>query len=329
MKDSMPALCSPASVTRTQVAGFDAFVLDSGPISALVIPELGGRVWELHDKVRSRQWIWHRSGVPLSKPVPGAVYDDVWAGGWEELFPNDAPTSFEGRVLPDHGEWWASDWSVSRLCDGPVAILEMSARLSVRQVLCTKEFRIDKGSDTIEAVYRIENLEPEPFHFLFKQHFPVAITPACSLALPGGSVTPVDAQFGNILPAKGPFDWPFATGRNGAMVDLRVIPPSSSRAREFVYVSGNGAVNWCGIDDHEHAATLRMSYDATAMPFLWLFLSYGGWRDCYTAVLEPCTNMPKDLEQARRLGDCARLDRGSTFQTSFRVSLGALPPSWL
>ena len=54
---------------------------------------------------------------------------------------------------------------------------------------------------------------------------------------------------------------------------------------------------------------------------VWLFLSYGGWRDIYTAVLEPCTNMPKDLADAVRLGQSARLTPGEEFVTTVSVTL--------
>jgi hypothetical protein len=58
-----------------------------------------------------------------------------------------------------------------------------------------------------------------------------------------------------------------------------------------------------------------------------LFLTYGGWRDCYTAVLEPCTNMPKDLAEAVHAGQSARLDAGDVFHTSVAVTMGGLRPT--
>ena len=79
--------------------------------------------------------------------------------------------------------------------------------------------------------------------------------------------------------------------------------------------------SWCGIDDADKGASLRLRYDKHTMPYLWLFLSYGGWRECYTAVLEPCTNMPKDLASAVRLRQSARLDVGAVFQTRVSVTL--------
>jgi hypothetical protein len=132
----------------------------------------------------------------------------------------------------------------------------------------------------------------------------------------------VDPRFGNLLPAAEPFEWPLAQTRNGA-VDLGHVPPAESRRREFLYVR-RLADGWCGVDDTDAGASLRLSFDRRQMPFVWLFLTYGGWNDLYTAVLEPCTNLPKDLAEAAHLGQSARLDPGATFETSVAVSLEGL-----
>jgi hypothetical protein len=123
-----------ATVSRDVVGGFEVLVLENSQVRASVIPSLGGRVWELLDRVRGRQWIWHREDVPLAVSPSGTSYDDVWAGGWEELFPNDAPGDFEGRALPDHGEWWTTAWTVAEASDGAEAVVRLVADTRIRRV---------------------------------------------------------------------------------------------------------------------------------------------------------------------------------------------------
>ncbi len=306
-----------AVVRHQRVDGFDAVVLENARLRAVILPELGGRVWELRDLVRDRQWIWHRDGVPLAPAGAGRGYDDVWAGGWEELFPNDAPGRFEGRELPDHGEWWTLGWEVTADASTTAATVRLAANTRARATRCTKTFTLEGDGGQLQVAYRIESREPEAFHFLFKQHLAVAITPACRLALPGGTVTAVAPDFGTLLPGPGPFRWPLA-----GEVDLRNVPAAASRGREFLYVSDLPAP-WCAVEDRTADASLRMDFDARKTPYLWLFLSYGGWRECYTAVLEPCTNLPKDLGDAVRAGQSARLEPGSAFETVMTVTLGS------
>jgi hypothetical protein len=281
-------------------------------------------VWELHVVVRKRQWIWHRHDVALEASARDSNYDDRWAGGWEELFPNDAAGEFEGRQLPDHGIWWSTAWSVEAVTmSDEGASVRLVADTMAPASFCAKEFTLDNDSATFAVSYRIESRERNPFHFLFKQHLPVAVAPQCKLILPGGLVTPVDPAFGSLVSGGPPFPWPAVERSPGRRVDLRDVTDPSRREREFVYVSGL-TDGWCGVDDPRVGASLRLGYEASKLPFVWLFLTYGGWRDCFTAVLEPCTNMPKDLATAVRLGQAARLPAGGMFETRATVRLDAL-----
>ena len=314
---------SLARVSSDTVAGHDALVLENDQLRAVIVPRLGGRVWTLEDRRRERQWIWHRPGVPLMACAPGASYDDVWAGGWEELFPNDAAGRFEGRELPDHGEWWTLPFTPEVTVDDHGATVTLNARAGIVAAECTKSFTLAHDAAELAATYRIRSREAAVFSFLFKQHLPVHITPGCRLVLPGGRVEAVSSDFGTLLPGGGPFDWPLAAAPNGKSVDLRVIPPASSGEREFVYVK-HLAEPWCGVDDHEAGASLCLHFEGATFPFTWLFLSYGGWRETYTAVLEPCTNLPKDLTEAVRLGQSATLEPGAEFTTTVTVRLAGL-----
>lgn len=309
-----------ASVRRCVIHGFDALLLENASVRAAVIPQLGGRVWEIVDRLRGRQWVWHHPKNRLTTTAPGSAYDDVWAGGWEELFPNDAPCRFEGKELPDHGEWWAAAWTVAGVSEGRCAVLRLQVVLNVRRVVCEKEYRLGATSNTLEIGYRIESREKQAFHFLFKQHLPVAIDPDCEILAPGGTVKAVDAEFGNLLSGPGPFDWPATVNIDGLEASLETVPPASAGLREFVYVSGMPE-GWCAVRDSRRRAAIRMRYEVAELPYLWLFLTYGGWRECYTAVLEPCTNMPKDLAEAARLGQSAALEPGRTFETRVTLTL--------
>ena len=312
-----------AVVSSSHVDGHPAAVLENPHLRATILPTLGGRVWSLEDRLRGRQWIWHREGVPLVAHPAGALYDDVWAGGWEELFPNDAAGTFEGRQLPDHGEWWTLAFHAEPAVSDVAATLRLTATTGVIRAACVKEFTLAHDAPVLTVTYRIRSLEDRPFHFLFKQHLAVAITPSCRLVLPGGDVEAVDPAFGTLMPGPGSHAWPVAPGPDGTSADLRVIPPAESRDREFVYIR-DLAGGWCGVVDLDREASLRMAFDQREMPFVWLFLSYGGWRDTYTAVLEPCTNLPKDLGEAVRRRQSARLSPGQEFVTTVKVQLAGL-----
>jgi len=282
-----------ATVSGTRVQGFEGITLDNGRVRAVVLPSLGGRVWELEDKTRRRQWIWHREAVPLASCPVGSAYDDVWAGGWEELFPNDAAGSFEGRTLPDHGEWWARSWSVTDESTSDAAILRLTMESEVVAATCVKEIRLPSDGSKLSIHYSIRSLESRSAHFLFKQHLPIAIDSECRLALPGGRAETVDSSFSKIANEASAFDWP-RSGQN----DLRVIPPRTSQLREFLYLR-DLPDGWCGVDDRRSGAALRMRFSTAEFPFVWLFLTYGGGATCIRRCWSRALTCPRTSMRPR------------------------------
>lgn len=309
------------SAEKIAVSGHPAICLQNGIVRADIIPGLGGKIWNLYHLPSQTQWLWHNPKVGLKAVGPADGYDDHWSGGWEELFPNDAPCRFQGRDLPDHGEWWSRGWEAEILESSPA---QASVRLVLKsrsmKALCEKRIELTAGSSCLKVYYRIENLESEPIHFLFKQHLALAVTPSHRLELPGGLVWPVDLGFSTRLGAIGPFAWPQGKDKEGRSVDLSVMPAPEEGHREFVYVQ-DLSEGWCGVYDRATGRRLRLEFKREVFPFTWLFTTYGGWRGLYAAVLEPCTNMPKDLDEAFRLGRCARLNPKQSLETAVGVVL--------
>jgi hypothetical protein len=295
--------------------------LENAGIRVEVLPDAGAKIWRLVDKARSIDWIW-RSDRVAPRPLPlGTVYDDHWAGGWEELFPNDAPGHFDGRDLPDHGEWWSQPWAweVEESSDKEIR-LRLWRDGVVTRVSYEKWVVVRAEERNLTVRYRITNREAAPLTYLFKQHLPVAVTPTHRLELPGGRVTRVDPMFSTRMGGDGPYDWPHVAGLDGAPVNLSILPPVEAGQREFVYIS-DLPEGWCGIRDHATGAALRLRFSRSIFRYTWLFMDFGGWRGLYTVVLEPCTNMPKDLEVARRLGQCGVLGPNGVLECEIRAEL--------
>ena len=284
-------------------------------VALTIDPDRGSRISELHDLRTRRQWLWSPVAPGEPEPLPiGACYDDEWLGGWDELFPNDAPVSFMGRDLPDHGELWSQPWQVVTATHERVSL-----RYTCRTVPADVEKTITLRDGTVDISYRVRNLDVKELLFLLKLHPAIAVRPGDQLLLPGGTVEPVDLQFSRILTSPGPFRWPTATDSEGRSVDLSRVPPGGT-AQEFVYVR-DLPDGWCGVRDGQTGRQLRIQFPLGVFPYCWLFMTYGGWRGHFVVVLEPCTNMPKDLMEAARLGTCARLELGGVLECTVKVSL--------
>jgi galactose mutarotase-like enzyme len=296
--------------------------LENERLRVELLPDFGGRIWSFVDKSTGRDWLWHNDAVELRSVPLGTEYDPNWSGGWEEVFPNDADGEFRGERLPDHGEWWSLPWTIVE-DDPPHRTCRLTLDGPVSHARCEKVVTLDAGRPSLRVRYTITNRRAEPFWFLLKLHAPIAITPRHRLRLPGGRVLQVDRAFSSILAGAGPYDWPRVPSKEGGIWDLELLPPAGSRQQEFVYVVDLPA-GWCGVADIDTGTQFTLSYSRNVFPYVWLFMAFGGWHDCYTVVLEPCTNLPKDLNEAFHRGTCASLDAGATLECDVTASIEPL-----
>ena len=75
-------------------------ILENDYLKITVDPSHGGRIIGFLNKLRGAEQIWYD---PSRLPVdPALDYDGNFAGGMDELLPNDPPED----GFPDHGELW-------------------------------------------------------------------------------------------------------------------------------------------------------------------------------------------------------------------------------
>jgi hypothetical protein len=286
-------------------------VLRSEAASVLVAPQLGGRIVEVVDHRVGRQWLWRNHRTPIGPVAPDSVYDEVWQGGFEELFPNDAATFLDdGSAYPDHGELWSVPWDVR---DSTNTAVELGVRGRATDVEITKRISLIDSEVTIR--YRLRHDGLDRLHHLFKLHAAMHVDESCTIDLPGGVVEKVDSGFGSIVPTSELFEWP---GADDVAIDR--CHPAQSREFEFVYVA-ELPEGWCGITDQRSGARISIEYPQDVFPYCWLFITYGGWRGHNVVVLEPCTNHPKDLREAMARGTSAVLEVGEEREFEVRLAM--------
>jgi hypothetical protein len=166
----------------------------------------------------------------------------------------------------------------------------------------------------------ISNRGPKSIRFLFKQHLPVALNFDCRLALPAGTIAAVDPSFGNMVDPAGCGEWLSWTNSEGTMIPPDEVPPSTDRLRETIDFKELPERRF-GVRNQRTGATLEMQFSREVFPCVWLFLPYGGRRDIYTSVLEPCTNWPKNMNDALEYGQCAALNASEVLDTTISVEL--------
>ncbi|MBD2465803.1 hypothetical protein H6G89_32975 [Oscillatoria sp. FACHB-1407] len=294
--------------------------LENTDLQLTIRPDLGGRIDQLVDRQTNRSWLWHPPTYNAAQrrelPV-GASFDEHWSGGWDEMFPNDGAGQFQGRDLVDHGELWSQAWDVIESSPLHVKLAYSCQTVPIR---VEKTIQLDDTQPKATITYQFENTSADTIPFLLKQHCAIAIEAGDEILLPDCVVEPAFLDFSKIIGRQAKTLFPKAFAADGSEVDLRVIPPESSKLQEFYYTS-DLAVGQCGIRNARSQSTLLMQFDLADFPYVWVFQSYGGWRDFYVLVMEPCTTIPFDLAEAHEKGTTAVLKPKEIQTRSLTVSI--------
>lgn len=285
-------------------------------LSVEIDPDRGGAVTGIRSVSTGDEWIYFD---PKRRPKGASLenYDEVWCGGFEELFPNDAAGVIDGRLLKDHGELWQQPWQVLRQHELGVTL---SYTCSTVPAVITKEIRLNSDMPSLTIQYSIQNTSGETFPYLFKLHPAMRIDAGDTILLPGGSVLPVSLDFSTIIGTEGPFLWPMVNGRSNAVTDLSIIPEQRLGHQEFIYVKDLPSGS-CGLKRKNTGEEFIIEFPRENFPYTWMFMALGGWRNYYTVVLEPCTNFPKDMLTAIANGTSAVMKPNELRTFSINISL--------
>lgn len=299
--------------TNWKYRNLETIIIENNLLKIIILPESGAKIFRLIHKPSDKNLLWENSQlIPRSVPF-GASYDDNFFGGWDELFPNDEPITLNGEPYPDHGELWCQPWrfAIEEHTEKRV-IVHLWCFGSVTNARVDKWLTVDSESPVLNFRHRIQNLGNNPIDFLWKLHPALSISANHRIDLPPCKILRVNEGWSDLI-GEEQFSWPFCKGKSGGTVDLRKVLGQEHHCKEFVY-GIDLEDGWCALTDTESRVGFGMKFPKEVFRSVWLFLSYGGWRGYYTAILEPCTAYPKELDKAIANGTCTHLEAMETLE---------------
>lgn len=279
-------------------------ILENESLRVAISDGRGARVEEFFDKKNKKNWVWKPSKKDNENGALGLSegFDDNWSGGFEEVFPNDAPTVVENYKLVDHGEVWRRNWEV----DGSTTSKRASffIRCETYPMVFRKTYTLSDSEALLKIDFEVESLASRPLPFMFKWHPALAIDPGDEFELPYGERTEVAPGFGNIFV-------------NHESLNVAM---EKGDGREFIRLSEfeEGKVS---VRSKNSNSKLTMEFSRIDFPHLWLFQSYGGFMGHYVSMIEPINAHHYDLGEMFKEGKAEMIPQFGKRHFSLRLKV--------
>ena len=299
-----------ASLVRDGVPGV---ALESEELALSVFPDAGGKILDLVHKPTGYNLLWQNSRVGLQRTYAGAAFEDVWCGGWDELFPTDPPCSLDGNTYHDHGDLWIGPWAWSvEQDDGEEATLYLRRFAVSLPCLMEKWISLRRDSSAVTFRHRLSNLGTQQVSFVWSLHVAHAIEPGSRVHLPAGRVGVEPPFWGRAAAGADEMSWPVAG--DGARHDLSRLPGPEAGFTEWLFTK-DLRDGWCAVTHPSAGVGLELAFDREVFPTVGLWGVFGGWRGHYLLLTEPTTSPPGSLADNVARGRAATLEPAGVLET--------------
>jgi galactose mutarotase-like enzyme len=311
-------------------SGWRELPLENEMLRVVVLPDRGAEIVELlHrpsgiDPLFHAPWGLEPPGSPARQGSDGHAFLEVYAGGWQELFPSvNDPCTYRGRPIPFHGEVATLPWD----CQHDGDSLRCTVRCHETPFLLERVMRLEGTALVLEE--RVRNEGGEPAHFVWGHHCvlgPPFLEAGCRLGVPARTIETIPDMWeetARLEPGQRE-PWPLARLRQGGRADLTVVPGQDEESHDDVYLTDLDG-GWASVENPRLGLTFRLDWDPAVFHWVISWQPYGGARamplaGSYALGVEPWVTR-LNLEQAVETGQAIELEPGAEFATTLRAEI--------
>jgi galactose mutarotase-like enzyme len=303
------------------------YILQNAELTVAIIPGEGGRVASLVSQRSGLEFLTQsQTNRELLPPGQYAPFQNGPCAGIEECLPTVGPCGAEtdGGAVPDHGDFWRLPWDVEGTPDREHLCIRATG--FSRPLRFWKEFSIEGSA--LHVKYRVENLHSSSTSFLYACHPLFAVSEGDHVVLPE-EVRQLKLNYsrGERLGVPGAkILWPHPT--SDSEVDLRFAGSRADGTAEMFY-TGKLQEGRCGLYRASVGQGITLSFDTEQLPYLGLWLCYGGWPDTgveplqYAVALEPTLAPHGTLLAAQQANLAYVLNPGESLSWSITFGVSA------
>lgn len=306
--------------------GQPALALETSSLTLITVPGMGAKIVSLVDKEADREWLLPPIKRSFHPVAYGAPFIEQDMSGWDEMFPTiDAcpyPVDgrYQGTALPDHGEVWSIPWHIDDSGSDVIRLSTIGRALPYR---LSRSARV-LNARSVRLEYEVINTGSESLSALWAAHPQFAVNDETRLVLPPSVNRIVNVQVTEEWGDAGlNYPWPTAQARYGQPVALDRVSSSQLRNHRKVYVPPDTLVSWAGLQQGAADHWLRLSWDASAVPYLGIWVDEGVYNAAPTVALEPSTGFYDSLALAWQNKRVMQLLPNSPCRWSLDVEVGS------
>jgi galactose mutarotase-like enzyme len=200
--------------------------------------------------------------------------------------------------------------------DGPrEAAVVLDGYTPITPARWTRTLRLHAGEPVLRLHTRVENVGHKPFSFSWGSHAALAIREGMRLDVPAGRGEVTDAGAGGPLGELGEsYVYPLLRPGSSEEFDIRRVPPPSM-ACHALHALTELEDGWVAATDPQTRRGFGITFDPGLHRCVWQWMSYGGFRGWYHAILEPWTAPQTSLAEARAAANARTLAPGESVET--------------
>lgn len=308
---------------RWSYAGLPLLRIENSRLCVDVLPAMGGKILHLIDKAADRNVLWRN---PRVTPRPGplqADVDDYFSGGWDDAFPTgDACRNEYGERLPYMGEIWNLSLRARVERAGPdEAVIVLEGQTPITPARWIRTLTLRAGEPLLHLRTRIEHTGYKPFAFCWGSHPALAVHAGMRIDVPAAAGEVNDAVAGGRLgELGGRYAYPLLRSGTPEEVDVRQVPPPEL-AEHALHALTELSAGWIAATDPVARRGFGVVFDRDVHRCVWQWMSYGGFRGWYHAIVEPWTAPQPALADAVRAGQARTLQPGEALESEMTAVL--------
>lgn len=291
-----------------------------------VLPDFGGKISEIVHKKTGTQFL-KDTPEEIDRIHPPQFGDDFvppYAFGFDECFPNISPGTIivDGRSieLHDHGELW-SQKCLHSYNESEIHLFYSGVNL---QYNLKKVITLDKNSVVIK--YILENREDAAFDYIWSSHPLLDVKKGDEILLSDDinelminwASTDKFGGFGDSI------EWPLKS-KNGQELNYSIVQGMDEMAalKLFTHKINRGIA---GVYKRAEDLSLVFRFDTAKVPYLGLWLCYGGWPENesepdFTVAIEPARGGFDCLQEAVKGNRAMKIETGDTHTWKLEISI--------